>query len=171
MVSAGSNHVLGIGVDLRGPSLLDGRPLAQRRFGRHRAGLLRRTSNRPCHAPGCLKMWDFSTVADHVSAVLGEAEAALRLEQAVYGLDAKDERAIQVLLSEGLVNFYEVAREAHYPSSKGKKKSHRMRCDLVLSPKGRPVKLDTAADTLFDPPNRCEAAEALWLEVKVAYQF
>ena len=47
-----------------------------------------------------------------------------------------------------------------------------MRCDLVLSPQGQPLRLDTAGPPgLFDPPSLCEPADALWLEVKVAYQF
>ena len=33
------------------------------------------------------------------------------------------------------------------------------------------MRLDTAPPTLFDPPVFCEPAGALWLEVKVAYQF
>ena len=64
----------------------------------------------------------------------------------------------------------------HYPSSKGRKLTHRPRCDLVLTPKGRPLVLDRAAPTLFDLPREgapppCEPGDALWLEVKVAYQF
>jgi hypothetical protein len=116
-------------------------------------------------------MWDFSSVADHIEQALSAAEGELRLEQAVYGLDARDERALQALLGERLSSRYEVAREIHYPSSKGNKKSHRQRCDLVLSPLGKPLRLDTAVPTLFDPPSLCEPAEALWLEVKIAYQF
>lgn len=115
--------------------------------------------------------WDFSTVADRLAGVVETAEAELRLEQAVYGLDARDERAIQVMLAEGLARHYEVACEAHYPSSAGRKLSHRQRCDLVLSPRGRPLKLDHAAPTLFDAPDPCPPGDALWLEVKVAYQF
>jgi hypothetical protein len=116
-------------------------------------------------------MWDFSTVADHIGQAIERAEADLRLEQAVYGLDARDERELQSLLAESLMAQYQVAREVHYPSSHGKKKSHRMRCDLVLSPLGRPLKLDTAPPTLFDPPDMCEPGDALWLEVKTAFQF
>jgi hypothetical protein len=116
-------------------------------------------------------MWDFSAVADHIEFALSSAEAELRLEQAVYGLDARDERALQALLGERLAQQYQVAREVHYPSSRGNKKSHRQRCDLVLSPLGRPLKLDTQLPTLFDPPSLCEPGEALWLEVKIAYQF
>jgi hypothetical protein len=115
--------------------------------------------------------WDFATLADQLEAVLKQAETDLRLEQAVYGLDAKSEVEIQNVLAVGLAAYYEVARETHYPSSRGKKLSHRQRCDLVLTPKGRPLKLDSAPATLFDAPDQASPEEGLWLEVKVAYQF
>src|SRR5215204_875437 len=121
-------------------------------------------------APRMSLKWDFCTLADHLGQSLREAEDELRLEQAVYGLDARDERALQALLATRLSAAYEVAREVHYPSTKGKKLTHRMRCDLVLSPQGQPLRLDTAGPPgLFDPPSLCEPADALWLEVKVAY--
>src|SRR4051794_13040385 len=116
-------------------------------------------------------MWDYSTLADHIGHAIETAEADLRLEQAVYGLDARDEKAIQTLLADALRSHYDVAREVHYPSTVGRKLTHRMRCDIVLSEKGRPLKLDSAAPTLFDPANQANPADALWLEVKVAYQF
>jgi len=122
--------------------------------------------------------WDFSSVADHLGQALAAAEADLRLEQAVYGLDAKDERQLQALLSERLAPWYEVAREVHYPSTQGRKLSHRARCDLVLTPKGRalePAKLpEVNLFTLAAGDARaefCKAADALWLEVKIASQF
>ena len=115
--------------------------------------------------------WDFATLADHLGAVLQQSEDDLRLEQAVYGLDAKDERALHALLADGLTKRYEVAREVHYPSSWGRKLTHRQRCDLVLSPKGRPLRLDHSPPSLFDAPNQSTAADALWLEVKVAAQW
>lgn len=115
--------------------------------------------------------WDFFTLANHLGAVIESGEAALRLEQAVYGLDSKDEKSMQQLLAEGLIAHYEVAREVHYPSTAGRKLTHRQRCDIVLTPKGRALKLDRAPETLFDPPDLCPPADALWLEVKVAYQF
>ena len=116
--------------------------------------------------------WDFCTVADELGRSVREAEDELRLEQAVYGLDARDERALQALLASRLASAYEVAREVHYPSTKGRKLTHRARCDLVLSTKGQPLRLDTSGPPgLFDPPSLCEPADALWLEVKVAYQF
>ena len=93
------------------------------------------------------------------------------MEQAVYGLDSKDERQLQELLAAGLAKWYAVAREAHYPQGRGKKLSHRQRCDLVVSPKGKPLRLDSAPPSLFDPIEQCEPKDALWLEVKIAYQF
>src|SRR5256885_5726914 len=116
-------------------------------------------------------LWDFSTLADHLGQSLQKAEDDIRLEQAVYGLDARDELTLQTLLADALRAFYEVAREVHYPSTVGRKLSHRPRCDLVLTPKRRPLKLDSAPQTLFDAPDLCSPAEALWLEVKIAYQF
>lgn len=116
-------------------------------------------------------LYDLSTVADHMGDALRLAEEALRLEQAVYGLDSRDEIGIQDVLAMHLARHYEVAREVHYPSSAGAKRSHRMRCDLVLTPHGSPLRRDTTPPSLFDPPDQCEPSNALWLEVKVAFQF
>src|SRR4051812_27507840 len=115
--------------------------------------------------------WDFSTLADQLRDVVEQAESDLRLEQAVYGLDTRDERNLQELLAQGLAKHFWVVREVHYPSTIGRKLTHRPRCDLVLSPLDRPLRLDSAPPTLFDAPNLCNADEALWLEVKIAYQF
>ena len=123
--------------------------------------------------------WDFSTIADDLHDALKSAEAELRLEQAVYGLDAQDERQLQAVLAGRLSGRYEVAREVHYPSSRGRKLSHRPRCDLVLTPLGQPLEPETTPEqTLFDLPatgtsraRYCRSADALWLEVKVASQF
>jgi hypothetical protein len=116
-------------------------------------------------------IWDLSTVADRIGQVIAAAEADLRLEQAVYGLDTRDEKQLQTILADGLKQWFGIAREVHYPSTAGKKLTHRQRCDLVLCPKGRELKLDSVPATLFDPPDACEPQEALWIEVKIAYQF
>jgi hypothetical protein len=118
-----------------------------------------------------MSLWDYAELADRLNQCIGSAEDELRLEQAVYGLDARDEREIQSLLVERLGKFYEVAREVHYPSSAGARLTHRQRCDLVLTPLGRPLRLDVAPPTLFDAPNLVGPEEALWLEVKIASQF
>lgn len=116
-------------------------------------------------------LWDLFTLTEHVAQILATAEADLRLEQAVYGLDSRDEKQLQSLLAAGLATHYTVAREVHYPSTLGRKRTHRPRCDLVLTPPGKPLRLDWADPSLFDPANQAEPAEALWLEVKIAYQF
>jgi hypothetical protein len=115
--------------------------------------------------------WDLSTVTDHIAQVITTAEADLRLEQAVYGLDTRDEKQFQSMLADGLRQWYGIAREVHYPSTAGRKLTHRQRCDLVLTPHGRELKLDSAPPSLFDPPDACLPQEALWIEVKLAYQF
>jgi len=115
--------------------------------------------------------WDFVDLIDRLQSSLLSAENELRVEQAVHGLDVRDERALQALLAERLGAFYSVAREVHYPSTVGKKLTHRQRCDVVLTPLGRPLRLDRSVPTLFDPPDLASPEEALWLEVKVAYQF
>jgi hypothetical protein len=115
--------------------------------------------------------WDFVDLSDRLHQALLSAENDLRAEQAVYGLDVRDERALQSLMAEKLAAFYAVAREVHYPSTAGKKLTHRQRCDVVLTPRGRQLRLDRAPPTLFDAPDLASPEEALWLEVKVAYQF
>src|ERR1700712_4975817 len=100
--------------------------------------------------------WNFVEVADHLGEALAAEEADLRLEQAVYGMDARDERTLQEMLATRLSKVYEVTREVHYPSTVGRKLSHRRRCDLVLTPLGCPLKLDSASPGLFDPPVQCE---------------
>jgi len=98
--------------------------------------------------------------------ILRTREDDLCLEQAVRGLDHADELAIQMLLGRGLTPSHGVTREAYYPSSIGKR-SHRPRCDLVLTPDGQTLETE-------DPPLLFEVAcapeDALWLEVKVAHQ-
>jgi hypothetical protein len=115
--------------------------------------------------------WDLTDIVDRLARDLAAHEAALREEQAVYGIDSFAELKLHGLLAEWLAASYAVAREVHYPSSRGNKLTHRQRCDLVLAPLGKPVKLDAKPTTLFDPPDQTEPADALWLEVKVAYQF
>jgi hypothetical protein len=115
--------------------------------------------------------YDLFTLADRLADVLQAAEADLRLDQAVYGLDSMDELKLHELLARGLASSYEVAREVHYPSSASAKRTHRPRCDLVLCPQGHPLKRDFEPVTLFDPPSQCRPQDALWLELKVAYQF
>lgn len=116
-------------------------------------------------------LYDFSIVADDIARVIASAEEMLRLEQAVYGMDSWEELQLHAMLETGLRQRYEVGREVHYPSTAGRKLTHRRRCDLVLTPPGRPLRSDSAPTGLFDPPDEAAPGEGLWLEVKTAAQF
>lgn len=117
---------------------------------------------------GTVAMWNFAELADHLIDALREAEARLRIEQAVYGLDVRDERGLHDVLATALAARYDVAREVHYPSSTGGKLRDRQRCDLVLTGVHRPLRI--SAGGLFAVGDT-EPEDALWIEVKVAYQF
>src|ERR1044071_7956097 len=113
-------------------------------------------------------MWNFAELADRIAGIIAAAESDLLLEQAVYGLDFRNERALHELLEGGLGRFDEVAREVHYPSAPAPKRSHRQRCDFVLTPKGKPLNADPL---LAGDPSFARPEDALWIEVKVARQF
>ena len=114
---------------------------------------------------------DLDILSQQIGAILAQREADLKLEQAVYGLDSLDELKLHQLIADGLAAHYDVAREVHYPSTFGRKLSNRKRCDLVLSPTGAPLRLDSKPPSLFDPQVFTLPQEAFWLEVKSAYQF
>ncbi|MCA9674136.1 MAG: hypothetical protein KC464_03760, partial [Myxococcales bacterium] len=88
-----------------------------------------------------------------------------RLEQAPHGLDTWGERAVQHALAAALARAYTVTLEVHYPSTEGKKRSHRPRCDLVVSRPGVPLHQGESLPLPLCPPE-----QALWLELKVARQ-
>ena len=116
--------------------------------------------------------WAMDEVADSLERVFRQSEENLKLEQAVYGLDAMKETAVQDLLGRAINDdgFATAAREVHYPSDLGKKRPSRRRCDLVLTPPGRPL-LQADEANLFTPTDACPAEQALWLELKLAHQF
>ena len=94
-------------------------------------------------------------LVDALAGALAGLEAAIRLEQAVHGLDEWPETRLQAALAEALSAELEVEREVHYPSATAvHKKSARVRCDLVLRARDRPLAPE----------------DALWLELKVARQ-
>ena len=116
--------------------------------------------------------WRMDEAADAIERVLKQAEDELRLEQAVYGLDAMKEVPLQKVIADGLASdgYATVQREAHYPSDFDKKRPSRRRCDFVLTPPGRALR-ETDGDDLFTPADLCPAEEALWLELKTVHQF
>lgn len=99
--------------------------------------------------------WPKHDLVDALAGALAGFEAALRLEQAVHGLDEWPETRLQGALAAALAQEHEVAREVHYPSATAPKRSARARCDLVLRTRG-------AAGA--------RPEDALWLELKVARQ-
>lgn len=118
-----------------------------------------------------MNRFDLSLLADHLEHALQLREQELRLEQAVYGLDSLPEVSLHQLLAAALCMHYEVAREVYYPSTVGRRLAQRARCDLVLSPKGSPLRLDTVPADLFTSANQTPPEESLWIEVKAAWQF
>jgi len=115
--------------------------------------------------------FDLSVLADRVAEAVEAEEATLREEQSPWGLDSRAEVRLQADLAARLGAWYEVRREVHYPSTAGKPLSARMRCDLVLSERGRPLRVESSPVGLFDPPDSSGVGEALWLEIKTAHQF
>jgi hypothetical protein len=118
-------------------------------------------------------MWSIANLADNLKTGLVQEASRLELEQAVYGLDARGELALQRQLAQVLQDAgYGVYREQRYPAyRKCRRESEGERCDLVLTPMGRPLAMPEELPTLFDPIDAVLLAEALWMEVKVVAQF
>lgn len=134
-------------------------------------------------------MWRPEQIADIAAAGLQERSEALRLEQAVRGLDALQEVQFHPLLADAFAGAgLGVAAEFPYPGPAGRRprRSERERCDLVLTPSPEVGILDPVAELkyrdeaeggLFDPEVVAEAypgippEEAYWLEVKVVGQY
>ncbi|MEM7681120.1 MAG: hypothetical protein AAF288_04105 [Planctomycetota bacterium] len=117
--------------------------------------------------------WSPADLADAVHQGLQERAQADDLEQAVYSLDALDELGLHPLLTDALdAAGYGVHREQRYPGHAHKrKKSHGLRCDLVLTPRHAPLQDPRAAATLFEDPRACPIDHACWVEVKTVAQY
>ncbi|BAM04894.1 hypothetical protein [Phycisphaera mikurensis] len=118
-----------------------------------------------------------SDVADAIEAGLLADAAALDAEQAVAGLDVLREIDLHPFLHSALRAAD--ARWGVWPEQKlpggwsRRKRSEGERCDVVLTPGGRPVLDGELAGTLFGDPGGAGVApeEAFWLEVKTTAQF
>jgi hypothetical protein len=105
--------------------------------------------------------WSWPALADALASGLARAAAAIELEQAVDGLDARAELGLHPVLQAALRDAgYGVFPEQRFPRDRGqRKRSAGARCDLVVTPDaGTP--LDDGA-----------LGDALWIEVKVVAQF
>ncbi|HMN95471.1 MAG TPA: hypothetical protein PKC43_04580 [Phycisphaerales bacterium] len=113
-----------------------------------------------------------SAIADALAEGIEREEEALRLEQAVHGIDVRPEVALHPLLAAALEGAgYGVSREERYPSQRGaRRRSEGVRCDLVVTPGGLPLRRPDEPATLFDPAEAMELSEAMWLEVKCVPQ-
>ena len=118
-------------------------------------------------------MWSYADVADVLRDGLAAQAEEYDVQQAVYGLDALDEVALHPVLAQSLESGgYGVFREQRYPADRPRRRgSEGQRCDLVLTPDGRPLAQPEADQTLFEPADAAAADDALWMEVKVVHQF
>jgi hypothetical protein len=118
-------------------------------------------------------MWSVADIVHAVATGLDSESARLETEQAVYGLDTNDELAFHRLIAKSLeVAGYGVFREQRYPDHRfHKNRRAGIRCDLVLTPRGRALAAPGEARTLFDPPDPVALQDAFWIEVKAIAQF
>lgn len=120
-----------------------------------------------------LPRWSWPDVADALAAGLEREAAALELEQAVRGLDARSELELHPLLHAGLrARGFGAHPEQRFPRDRGKRRrSEGARCDIVVTPGGLPLTASEAQLGLFAPTQTVDLADALWLEVKAVAQF
>ena len=120
-------------------------------------------------------MWSMADIADAVVEGLRQQARALDAEQAVYGLDSRDELGLHPILQGALrAAGYGVWPEERYPCDRVRtRRSEGRRCDLVLTPapEALPLRNLEAQDTLFGDQRAVDLDEALWLEVKSVGQF
>jgi len=117
--------------------------------------------------------WSTSDIADAVEAGLKQNAIEADLEQAVYGIDALNELGLHPLIERAMSdNGYGVWREQRYPDDRQKtKRSEGLRCDLVLTHDGLPLRDPLIKGTLFDDQPAADPQASYWLEVKTVAQF
>lgn len=115
--------------------------------------------------------WD--DLAAAVVAGLEREAAAIELEQAVRGLDARAELELHPLLHDALrAAGFGVYPEERFPRDRGKRRrSEGSRCDIVVTPGGRPLADARAQGELFVDAGAIDLADAVWIEVKAVAQF
>jgi hypothetical protein len=117
--------------------------------------------------------WSWHELADALAAGLGDAAAAVELEQAVRGLDARSELELHPVLHAGLrAAGYGVHPEQRFPMERGKRRrSEGVRCDMVVTPGGVALEPEESQLGLFAPRQTMAICDALWIEVKAVAQF
>lgn len=117
--------------------------------------------------------WQPPDIADAVAAGLIQQAQQDDAEHAVYGFDALDELGLHPIIQKTLLDAgYGAWPEQRYPGHWHKsKRSHGLRCDLVLTPQGKPLRDQSVKHTLFDTGEAVDAQAAYWLEIKTVAQF
>ncbi|MEM7626439.1 MAG: hypothetical protein AAF333_12655 [Planctomycetota bacterium] len=120
-----------------------------------------------------MNRWPVPEIADVVEAGLRARAAEDDAGQAVYGFDALDELGLHPLVREAFsARGFGAWPEQRYPGHWHKKsKAEGLRCDLVLTPDGTPLRDPAIKNTLFDAQPATDAERAYWLEIKTVAQF
>lgn len=94
-------------------------------------------------------------------------------EQAVYGIDSRDELGLHPLIQQALREAgYGVWPEQRYPSDRSRRrKSEGKRCDIVLTPDDLPLLEPDAERTLFADEQAVALEASFWLEIKTVSQY
>lgn len=117
--------------------------------------------------------WSTADIADALEKGLRGCAQQDDAEGAVYGFDALAELGLHPLMVDALAAAgWGVWPEMRYPGHwHKKKKSHGLRCDMVLTHEGLPLRDVEARSTLFGQQPATDADQAYWLEVKTVAQF
>jgi hypothetical protein len=120
-----------------------------------------------------MQRWSAAELADAIHRGLKKQADLEDAAQEVYGFDARDELGLHPILQTALLDDgYGVWPEQRYPGDWAKRKrSEGKRCDLVITPQGKPIRDPQVKQTLFDTAPATDASAAYWLEVKTVAQF
>jgi hypothetical protein len=118
-------------------------------------------------------MWSPADIADVIAAGIRAEAERLDREQAVLGIDARDELELHPLIRDALDKAgFGVSAEQRYPHDRiRRRRSEGERCDVVLTPQGTTLAEPDAEATLFAPNDAVDLGDAFWLEVKVVGQY
>lgn len=118
--------------------------------------------------------WSIPEIADILHTGFTRFVNEIETEQAVRGIDSLDElphhTLIHKILKESSFGLY---LEQRYPADRKtrKKRSEGKRCDIVLTPDGKPLEEPESLATLFTPKDAISLTDAFWLEIKIVNQF
>jgi len=117
--------------------------------------------------------WSTPDIADAVAAGLARRGAEDDAEHAVYGFDALDELGLHPIIQQSLQDAgWGVWPEVRYPGHWHKtKRSEGLRCDVVITPDGKPIRDASVRGTLFDDGSAVDPEAAYWLEIKTVAQY